>query len=91
MIKFGTYKTKMGNNIKRTWKPNVHTHDLYSEILGETIKVMCTDESLKAMDQSGGLDNYIMEQKTLESPRAAQIKTALLEKMLIKEEVSDKG
>lgn len=77
-IRFGFYRTSMRNRIKRTWKPNVHRICLYSEALGSKLPLKVSKKALDEIDNSGGLDHYILEQKQLESKCAHKIRTKIL-------------
>ena len=59
-IHFGN-KVSLPNNSKtrRTWKPNVVTKRMYSETLNRHVRIRLVTSALKAIDHSGGLDNYL--------------------------------
>ncbi|GLB38318.1 putative ribosomal L28 family protein [Lyophyllum shimeji] len=60
-------KTKQyGNNVpfskhktRRTWLPNVQRKRLFSETLGEQLRVKLTTRALRTIKKHGGLDNYV--------------------------------
>ncbi|KAG5639215.1 hypothetical protein H0H81_005694 [Sphagnurus paluster] len=60
-------KTKQyGNNVpfskhktRRTWLPNVQRKRLFSDTLGEEIRVKLTTRALRTIKKHGGLDNYV--------------------------------
>lgn len=59
-----------GNNVsfsmratKRTFKPNVFTKRVYSEILDSMIPFHLTTSTLRSIDKAGGLDNYLLDPK----------------------------
>lgn len=43
--------------------PNVHYVKLYSEILGQRVRVKATSQVLRIVDKLGGLDNYLLKYK----------------------------
>lgn len=69
----------MRNKVLRTWSPNVHRVFLFSSEVGEKFRLKVTKATLKKIDSDGGLDNYILNQKRLESPLAYKLKTKMLE------------
>jgi ribosomal protein L28 len=82
---FGGAKLTTGNRIsefknksRRRWEPSLKFVPLYSETLDKRIHVRLTPKVLKRVDSLGGLDNYIMGQRILESRKALNIKHALV-------------
>jgi len=65
-------KTKQyGNNVpfskkktRRTWLPNIQSKRIFSESLGENIRVKVTTRALRTIKKYGGLDNYILKTKS---------------------------
>ena len=56
-----------GNNVshsqrktRRAWKPNVQRKRLYSEALGELVRLNVTTHALRCIDRYGGLDRYLL-------------------------------
>lgn len=45
---------------RRTWRPNVHWQSLFSETLGERVRVLASTKALRCVDKAGGLDNYLL-------------------------------
>lgn len=54
------------NEIKtrRYWRPNVHSKRLWSESLGSFVKIRITTRVLRTLDKCGGLDEYLLGEKT---------------------------
>jgi large subunit ribosomal protein L28 len=54
------------NEIKtrRYWRPNVHQKRLWSESLGTFVKIRITTRVLRTLDKVGGLDEYLLGEKT---------------------------
>lgn len=75
---FGSYRTEMRNRITRKWKPNTHKVSLYSEALAQKMPVKVTSEALTKIDNSGGLDAYILNQRLLESNKAFRLKGRIM-------------
>ncbi|KAJ2894052.1 uncharacterized protein MKZ38_007969 [Zalerion maritima] len=59
-----TIAEKYGNKSRRRWKPNVHRRRLFSEHLGRWIKTKVTSRVLRTIDKLGGIDNYLMGDKS---------------------------
>ncbi|KAH9474410.1 54S ribosomal protein L24, mitochondrial [Psilocybe cubensis] len=65
----GLFHGKMkqyGNNVpfskhktRRSWLPNVQQKRIYSEILGENVRMKLTTRALKTIKTKGGLDKYL--------------------------------
>ncbi|KDQ09559.1 hypothetical protein BOTBODRAFT_178942 [Botryobasidium botryosum FD-172 SS1] len=64
---FGGKTIRYGNNVphsmhktRRTWLPNIQTKRLYSETLGEHVRLEVTARTLRTIDKYGGLDAYLL-------------------------------
>lgn len=65
MIRFGN-KISDGRNkgkTRRSWKPNVRRQKVWSEALGEHLRIKVTREAMRSIYKEGGLDNYLMSDK----------------------------
>lgn len=65
MIQFGN-KISKGRNKGRTrriWKPNVRRKKLWSDALGEYLYIKVTRRVLRTIWKSGGLDNYLLDDR----------------------------
>lgn len=76
----GNRISEFGNKSRRRWEPSLKHVLLYSEILRKKILLRTTPKVLKRMDSLGGLDNYILGQRVLESSKALTLKHALVMK-----------
>lgn len=56
----------------------MHRVFLFSSEIGEKFRLKVTKPTLRKIDRDGGLDNYILNQKHLESPLAHKLKTKIL-------------
>ncbi|TVY59441.1 54S ribosomal protein L24 [Lachnellula suecica] len=69
---YGTAKIRFGNMVsekneiktRRHWRPNVHYKRLWSESLGKYIRIKITTKVLKTVDKCGGLDEYLLGEKS---------------------------
>jgi len=65
-------KTKQyGNNVpfskkktRRSWLPNIQTKRLFSDALGENVRVKLTTRALKTIRKCGGLDEYVLNTRS---------------------------
>lgn len=64
-IQFGNMVSKK-NEIKtrRHWRPNVQRKRLYSDALGKFLRVRVTARVLRTIDKCGGLDEYLLGEKS---------------------------
>lgn len=51
------------NKTRRTWLPNVHSKALWSEALGQKLRLKVTAGALRTIDKVGGLDAYLFRMK----------------------------
>lgn len=77
-IRFGDTIHESGRRTRRTWKPNVQRVALYSEALDERIPCPVSTAALALVDQAGGLDAYILNQRVPESALAMALKERIL-------------
>ncbi|KAI9643056.1 hypothetical protein NHQ30_008792 [Ciborinia camelliae] len=69
---YGLQKIRYGNIVsekneiktRRHWRPNVQRKHLYSPSLGKQIKLRVTTKVLRTIDKAGGLDEYLLGEKT---------------------------
>lgn len=65
MIQFGN-KISQGRNkgkTRRFWKPNVRRKMLYSDALEQNLFIKVTRKALRTIQKSGGLDNYLLDDR----------------------------
>jgi large subunit ribosomal protein L28 len=69
---YGTQKIRFGNMVsekneiktRRHWRPNVHSKRLWSNALQAYIKTRITTRVLRTVDKVGGLDEYLLGEKS---------------------------
>ncbi|GAB7337313.1 hypothetical protein MBLNU457_g2672t1 [Dothideomycetes sp. NU457] len=69
---YGGQRIQFGNNVserteiktRRNWHPNIHRKTLYSVALNRGIKVRVSTRVLRTIDKVGGLDEYLLGDKT---------------------------
>lgn len=59
-IQFGHSISHSHTKSLRDWKPNVQNKRLWSDALNDWVRFKITTAGLKAVDYSGGIDNYLM-------------------------------
>ena len=66
---------------KRKFKPNVFIKRVYSEVLDEMIKFHLTTSALRSIDKAGGLDNYLLTSKHVQSGEGLAAKKRIVKKL----------
>jgi len=56
------------NKTKRRYLPNIQSRRLYSESLGETVRLKIALNTLPTIDKHGGLDGYLLRTKDAALP-----------------------
>jgi large subunit ribosomal protein L28 len=54
------------NKTKRRFLPNLRRQRLYSEILGESIRLRITARALRTVEHRGGLDGFLLSSRDSE-------------------------
>lgn len=65
-VQTGNNVSHANNRTRRRYLPNVQNRRLYSESLGETVRIKVAVNTLRSIEKRGGLDAYL-----LATPRAA--------------------
>ncbi|KAH3684869.1 hypothetical protein WICPIJ_004172 [Wickerhamomyces pijperi] len=63
-VRSGHHVSEYRNKINRFWKPNSHKKSLWSETLNKSLTFQVTSKVLKTIDREGGLDNYLIKEKS---------------------------
>ena len=50
------------NRTKRRFLPNIHNRRLFSEVLGETVRLRIAASTLRTIEKRGGLDGYLLDE-----------------------------
>ena len=64
----GNNVSHANNKTKRRYLPNIQSRRLYSEGLGEIVRVKIALNTLRTIDKHGGLDGFLMTRKDRELP-----------------------
>lgn len=65
-VQVGHNVSHANNKSKRRWLPNLRRQRLYSETLGESIRLRVSNHGLRIVEQRGGLDGYLLNAKDTE-------------------------
>lgn len=60
-VMFGNNVSHAQNKTRRTFAPNVQDTSIYSEALGELVRIRVTAAGLRTIDTKGGLDKFLIE------------------------------
>jgi len=59
-VQFGHSISHSHTKSKRKWKPNVQNKRVWSDALSDWVRFKITTKALRAVDNVGGIDNYIL-------------------------------
>ena len=61
----GNNVSHANNKTRRRFLPNLQARALYSELLGQSIRLRIAASTLRTVEKSGGLDGYLMAAPSL--------------------------
>jgi large subunit ribosomal protein L28 len=64
----GNNVSHANNRTRRRFLPNLHRHSVYSETLGESIRLRISMHALRTVEHQGGLDSFLLETRDAELP-----------------------
>ena len=56
------------NKTRRRFLPNLRTRRLFSELLGQPIRVRIATSTLRSVEKNGGIDGYLLKTAEVELP-----------------------
>ena len=65
-VMVGNNVSHANNKTKRRFLPNLRQQRLYSETLGESIRLRISNHALRTVEQRGGLDGFLLKASNLE-------------------------
>lgn len=65
----GNNVSHANNKTRRRFLPNIQSRRLFSETLGETVRLKIAASTLRTIEKRGGLDGYLLEAAEAELPR----------------------
>lgn len=57
----GNHVSHANNKTRRRFLPNIQSRRLYSETLGETVRLKIAASTLRTIEKQGGLDGYLLQ------------------------------
>jgi large subunit ribosomal protein L28 len=67
-VMVGNNVSHANNRTRRRFLPNLHRHSVYSETLGESIRLRISMHALRTVEHQGGLDSFLLETRDAELP-----------------------
>jgi large subunit ribosomal protein L28 len=64
----GNNVSHANNKTRRRFLPNLRRQSMYSETLGESIRVRVSARAIRTVEHRGGLDNYLLGAPDAELP-----------------------
>jgi large subunit ribosomal protein L28 len=65
----GNNVSHANNKTRRRFLPNIQSRRLFSEVLGETVRLRIAASTLRTIEKRGGLDGYLVLAAESELPR----------------------
>ncbi len=65
----GNNVSHANNKTKRRFLPNLQQRQLFSETLGESVRLRITTNAMRTIDKRGGLDAYLLASADADLPR----------------------
>jgi large subunit ribosomal protein L28 len=65
----GNNVSHANNKTRRRFLPNILSRRLFSETLGETVRLKIAASTLRTIEKRGGLDGYLLQATETELPR----------------------
>lgn len=94
IIQFGNQISEFRNKSRRSWKPNVAYHSLWSEALNRIIGIKTTARVLRTITKEGGIDRYLTKDKPARIKELGltgwKLRYRVLKKLEIKEKTAPK-
>lgn len=60
-VQTGNNVSHANNRTRRRFLPNLHTRRLFSELLGEAIRLRIAASTLRSVEKNGGIDAYLLK------------------------------
>jgi large subunit ribosomal protein L28 len=62
----GNNVSHANNRTRRRFLPNLRAHRLYSETLGESIRLRVSSHGLRTVERRGGLDGFLLDARDID-------------------------
>jgi len=60
-VLFGNNRSHAMNKSRRRYNPNLQRVGLYSDILGEAVRMRLSTQAIRTVEHNGGIDAYLLE------------------------------
>ena len=67
-VMFGNNVSHANNKTRRRFLPNLRRHSLYSETLGESVRLRISAQAIRTVEHRGGLDGYLLDARDADLP-----------------------
>jgi large subunit ribosomal protein L28 len=67
-VMVGNNVSHANNKTRRRFLPNLRKQTLYSETLGESIRLRVSAHAIRTVEHRGGLDSYLLEARDADLP-----------------------
>lgn len=67
-VQTGNNVSHANNKTRRRFLPNLRTRRLFSELLGQPIRVRIAISTLRSVEKNGGIDGYLLKTPEVELP-----------------------
>lgn len=64
----GNNVSHANNKTRRRYLPNLQSRRLYSETLGETVRLRIATNTLRTIEKQGGLDGFLLQAASTDLP-----------------------
>ena len=64
----GNNVSHANNRTRRRYLPNVHYRRLFSEVLGENVRLKLATGTLRTIEKKGGLDAFLLDAREADLP-----------------------
>ena len=67
-VQTGNNVSHANNKTRRRFLPNLRTRRLFSELLGEGVRLRIATSTLRSVEKNGGLDGYLLKSADSDLP-----------------------
>jgi large subunit ribosomal protein L28 len=67
-VMVGNNVSHANNKTKRRFLPNLRRQSLYSETLGESIRLRVSAQAIRTVEHRGGFDSYLLDARNADLP-----------------------
>jgi large subunit ribosomal protein L28 len=69
-VMVGNNVSHANNKTRRRFLPNLRHQSLYSETLGESVRLRISTQAIRTVEHRGGLDGYLLDARDADLPSA---------------------